>query len=178
MCLKLLFISCMKSEYKVNRVIIRYEGLHDGDLSVIGLQPKQDPIGIWTEGWGHAMLDSRGDFIKGIKNKKQAYKLSKIHTVEQADFTLVSDLLPVDLLIARKVTKQLNLTQKEALESFYYNCGYSATLTKLINEKSSDLYNWWCSHYITGGGVSLIGLVYRRKTEALLFTTGKLKFFN
>jgi len=32
------------------KLIVRYESLHDGDLKQIGLQPKMDPIGIWTEG--------------------------------------------------------------------------------------------------------------------------------
>jgi GH24 family phage-related lysozyme (muramidase) len=35
-----------------------YESLNDGDLTLIGLQPKMDCCGIWTEGWGHAMVDS------------------------------------------------------------------------------------------------------------------------
>lgn len=162
----------------MNRIITHYEGLHDGDLSQIGLQPKQDPVGIWTEGWGHAMLDEHGEFIRGKENKKLAYSLSKIHTIEDADKTLISDLNPVDLLIARKIKVSLNLAQKEAVQSIYYNCGYSDTITKLINENSPELYDWWTSHYITGNGVKLDGLIYRRKTEALLFTTGELKFFN
>lgn len=29
-------------------LIKEFESLHDGDLSVIGLQPKQCPAGIWT----------------------------------------------------------------------------------------------------------------------------------
>jgi hypothetical protein len=27
-------------------LITHYEGLHDGDLHMIGLQPKMDPVGI------------------------------------------------------------------------------------------------------------------------------------
>jgi hypothetical protein len=27
-------------------IITHFEGLHDGDLHVIGLQPKMDPVGI------------------------------------------------------------------------------------------------------------------------------------
>ncbi|MDP4201418.1 MAG: lysozyme [Bacteroidota bacterium] len=157
-----------------------YEGVHDGDMSEAGLQPKMDPVGIWTDGWGHAITDSKGNFVKGIANKALAYKLSKIHTLEDADKQLAIDLHSVDLLIARKVTITLTDYQREALRSFYYNCGYSETLTKLINTNSPALSSWWTSHYITGLGSRkpLPGLVARRKTEALLFTTGKLKFFN
>jgi lysozyme len=44
-----------------------FEGLHDGDLKKIGLQPKKDPIGIWTEGGTSAMKDSSCRFIKSYK---------------------------------------------------------------------------------------------------------------
>jgi lysozyme len=37
-----------------------------------------DPIGIWTEGYGHAMRDSKGNF-KGIANKALAYKSAKLN---------------------------------------------------------------------------------------------------
>ncbi len=162
----------------MNEIIKHYESLHDGDLTKIGLQPKMDPVGIWTEGWGHVIIDSKGNFIKGSANKQLAYSLSTIHTVEDADNYLIIDLMPVNLLIARKIIVPLCDFQKKAVESMFYNCGYSDTLTKLINTKSPDLFNWWTSHYITGQGVKLDGLVFRRKTEALLFTTGKLQFFN
>ena len=46
-------------------LIKEFESLHDGDLSIIGLQPKMCPAGIWTEGYGHAMRDNKGNFIKG-----------------------------------------------------------------------------------------------------------------
>ena len=32
-----------------------FEGIHDGDLTVIGLQPKMCPAGIWTVGYGRAL---------------------------------------------------------------------------------------------------------------------------
>ena len=171
--------SNLNTTNSMNRIITHCEGLHDGDLSMIGLQPKMDTCGIWTEGWGHAMIDWNGNFIKGIANKDLAYKLSKIHTNEEADKVLDQDLFGVNLLIARKITVPLSDNQKEAIQSFYFNCGFSETLTKLINTKSDQLYNWWVSHYIVDQNmVKQPGLVNRRKTEALLFTTGKLQFFS
>jgi len=160
-------------------IIKHYESLHDGDLKVIGLQPKMDPVGIWTEGWGHAMVNSKGKFIIGPKYKAVAYAASRITTIEQAQKQLEIDVKPVNLLIARKIAVKLTDYQLEALQAFYYNCGYSETLTTLINTKSADLYKWWTTHYVTGQGskIPLNGLVYRRKTEATLFTTGVLKFF-
>ena len=160
------------------KLISHYESLHDGDLKTIGLQPKMDPVGIWTEGWGHAIVDKNGKFVKGIANKKLAYSLSKLKTVKDADAALIEDLRPIFLLISRKIKIKLNDNQLAALASFCYNCGSSSTLFNLINEKSKNLYGWWTTHYITGQGRKLKGLEYRRKTEALLFTKGTLTFFN
>lgn len=160
------------------KLISHYESLHDGDLHTVGLQPKMDPVGIWTEGWGHAIRDEHGKFVKGEANKVLAYKLSKVKTEEDADAMLVKDLSPVMLTIERKIKIDLTENQIAALASFIYNTGGSDTLFKLINMKSKDLYKWWTLHYISSGGKTLKGLVYRRKSEALLFTTGELKFFN
>ena len=38
-------------------LIKHFESLHDGDLHKIGLQPKMDSVGIWTCGYGRAMID-------------------------------------------------------------------------------------------------------------------------
>lgn len=159
-------------------LISHYESLHDGDLKILGLQPKMDPVGIWTEGWGHAILDSKGNFVKGVANKQLAYSLAKVHTKDEADNLLLEDIKPILLTIKRKVTINLNDNQTAALISFIYNTGGSSTLYKLINTKSTNLYKWWTEHYITGQGIPLKGLVYRRKSEALLFTKNELKFFN
>lgn len=162
---------------RTNRVIKHYEGLHDGDLKKIGLQPKMCPAGVWTEGWGHA-ITYEGRMVKGAKNKDLAYSLAKVSNEDEAEFWLAQDCKSVDLLIARKIKVDLTPTQYEALQSFYYNCGYSATLTKMINEGNPKLYTWWTRHYITGGGRVLKGLIYRRKTEARLFVDGELTFYN
>jgi len=160
------------------KLIQHYESLHDGDLSVIGLQPKMDPVGIWTEGWGHAMTDGKGNFIKGSVNKKMAYALSKVKNPEQATALMLTDLQPIFAIIHHKITVALNDDQLGALASFIYNTGGSSTLYNLINTKSGQLFDWWCKHYITGQGIPLQGLVYRRHSEALLFTDSTLKFFN
>ena len=47
-------------------LIKHYESLHDGNLKEIGIQPKMDPVGIWTIGWGHAIADPiTKQFLKG-----------------------------------------------------------------------------------------------------------------
>jgi lysozyme len=161
----------MKTSERGKNLIKRYEGLHDGDLKAIGLQPKMCPAGIWTEGWGHAMIGKDGKFLKGIGDKEKAYKMQSIHNTHQADELLSNDLKQYELIVTRKVKVPLNQNQFDALVSHTYNTGGSDTLFRLINEKSNDkvIYAWFTENYIRGGGVILKGLIRRRKEEADLF---------
>src|SRR5665647_1325406 len=57
-----------------------FESLHDGDLTIIGLQPKMCPAGIWTEGYGNAIIDPvTGKFLTDSENKGRASLLSDIY---------------------------------------------------------------------------------------------------
>lgn len=152
-------------------LIKEFESLHDGDLKKIGLQPKMDPSEIWTEGWGRAMRDGKGRFLKGIANKGIAEKTATIHTAEQAEQALAEDLVPRELDVARKLKVVVNQNQFDALVSHYYNTGGSSTLFDLINRKASKdlIYKWFTERYITSGGKVLNGLIRRRKAEADLF---------
>lgn len=80
------------------------------------------------------------------------------------------------LLAARKVT--LVQHKKDALISFAYNCGLAAlsssTLLRRISGGSSDpmitdAFMMWTK----GGGITLPGLVTRRKAEANLYCNGR-----
>lgn len=143
-----------------------FEGLHDGDLRTIGLQPKKDPIGIWTEGYGHAMRDVNGNFIKGNKSPKPS-----ITTKQQAEDLLRKDLESFELIVSRKIKVPLKQNQFDALVSHAYNTGGSDTLFKLINQKapSVQIKKWFETKYITAGGVVFKGLVERRKSESKLY---------
>lgn len=159
------------------------ESLHDGDLKVINLQPKMDPIGIWTEGWGHAMVNplTKG-FIKGANNKSLAYKYSTIHTKADADLILSFDVKPIEIAL-----NELNVVEKQGefdgLVSFTYNLGIAAlrksTLLKRVElnmnaDKITEAFVMWNK----AGGIALDGLTYRRLSEAHLYNHGSLKFFN
>jgi len=161
----------MKTSQKGIDLIKSFESLHDGDLKQIGLQPKLDPIGIWTEGYGRAMRDNKGDFIKGLSNKKLAYDNQTIKTVIEAENALIQDLQSFELIVSRKITANINQNMYDALVSHTYNTGGSGTLFKLINMKASDsvIRTWFETKYITGGGIPLKGLVRRRKAEADLY---------
>ena len=146
--------------------LIKYfEGLHDGDLKIIGLQPKKCPAGIWTEGYGHAMRDSSGNFLKG--------KTMPNHTITelQAIVLLANDLEVFELIVTRKIKIDLKQNQFDALVSYSYNTGGSDTLFKLINQKApkEQIEKWFKTKYITSNGVVKNGLIERRKAESKLY---------
>lgn len=166
----------------LEQIVSHYESLHDGDLHMIGIQPKLDPILIWTEGYGRVVRDEKGNMIKGLANKALAYKFAKIHTVEQALAALAVDLEnfsgKVDSLHI-----PLKSYEHDALVSFSYNVGFEAlkdsTLLELIKSKVSPVridieFRRWNK----GGGKVLAGLTARRESESLLFIKGILKYFN
>ena len=145
-----------------------FEGLHDGDLKIIGLQPKKCPAGIWTEGYGHAMRDANGNFMKGSKMPNHTI------TKKQAEELLKQDLEIFERIVMIKIKVPLKQNQFDALVSHTYNTGGSDTLFYLINSKAKDIEikKWFETKYITGGGKVLDGLVARRKAEAKLYFFG------
>jgi lysozyme len=152
-------------------LIEKFESLHDGDLTLLGLQPKMDPIGIWTEGYGHAMRDKKGNFIRGAANKALAYANITIHTKEEARKVLLQDLSSREHTVMQNIKIELNQNQFDALVSYVYNTGGSSTLYKLINTRAPEVTvrKWFETKYITADGVKLAGLVKRRKAESNLF---------
>lgn len=152
-------------------LIKSFESLHDGDLSSIGLQPKMCPAGIWTEGYGRAMRNKSGVFLKGTKDKKEAYNNISIKTEKDAENALKIDLITYERIVLTKVKIGLNQNQFDALVSYTYNTGGSDTLFKLINHKAPDnqIRRWIETKYTTAGGVVMKGLVRRRKAESELF---------
>jgi lysozyme len=163
----------MKTGANGERLIKESESLHDGDLSLIGLQPKMCPAGIWTEGYGRAMRDDKGEFIKGIANKALAFSRISIHNEIEASKALAEDLGPREQLVMQKIKTPLTQNKFDALVVLFYNIGFSDTLTKLINTNASKeaIEAWWTTHYVTGQGnpKPLPGLVLRRKKEVNLF---------
>ena len=161
----------MRTGKKGLDLIKSFEGIHDGDLRKIGLQPKMDPVGIWTEGWGRVMRDSKGNFLKGSANKDYAEKNATIHTNDDADKALANDIRTYETIVERKVSVPLTQNQFDALVSHTYNTGGSGTLFNLINKKASakEIRTWFETKYITSQGVKLNGLIRRRKAEADLY---------
>lgn len=146
-------------------LIKHFEGLHDGDLKQIGLQPKKCPAGIWTMGYGTVMRDKNGNFLKGNVMPKVTI------TEKEAEVLLDQTLDVFENIVMRKIKILLKQNQFDALVSHTYNTGGSDTLFKLINQKApaEQIKKWFETKYITGGGKKLDGLVRRRKAESKLF---------
>ena len=161
----------MRTSVNGLNLIKEFESLHDGDLSQIGLQPKMCPAKIWTEGYGRAMRNKNGVFLKDIKDKQEAYANITIHNKQEAEKALVEDLGVFERIVSSKIKIVLTQNQFDALVSYTYNTGGSDTLFKLINQKAPEaqIKKWFETKYITANGVKLAGLVRRRKEESNLF---------
>lgn len=173
---------------ELEQIIKHYESLHDGDLSTIGLQPKMDCLGIWTEGWGAVIYDPNNRMIKGIANKALAYQFSKIKTEAEAQVDLAAKVSRISANVKAIVNKNIGLKQYQidALTDFAYNCGVgslqSSTALRLINKGDLSgvdaLLKWNKGQDSKGNLVELAGLTARRQSEIHLFKTGEVKFFN
>lgn len=157
---------------------MKYEGLHDGDLTKIGLQPKMCPAGIWTVGYGYALVNKKtGKWLKGQSDYKyiaEQYPEYMNMTEESAKKNLIEFLIKYEKKVSLSVKVPLNQNQFDALVSHTMNTGGSTTLFALINQKNdiSLIEDWWKTRYITiDGKKKLKGLILRRAEEFELFTS-------
>tara|TARA_B100001146_G_scaffold217295_1_gene221722 strand:- start:510 stop:1037 length:528 start_codon:yes stop_codon:yes gene_type:complete len=158
----------MKASNNLKKFIKTYESLHDGDLSQIGLQPKLDGAGIWTEGWGHPMRkNGRYMRVEDYPTLASVMPYQKIKTLEDADFYFDKDLAKTEKLVNMYLKVEVNQNQFDALVSHAYNCGISETMYRLVNKKASKeaIKDWFTTRYTTSGGKYLKGLQYRRNDE-------------
>lgn len=167
----------MKTSRQGIELIKRFESLHDGDLNLIGLQPKMCPAGLWTEGWGRLVLDDKGNRISGIENKDKAYQFSTIKTERDADIALLEDLQVRESMV-KSLRIGFNQNQFDALVSFVYNVGFAnlktSTLLKRIrldvnHPNIHAQFMRWDKARVDGKWEVLLGLVRRRKAEADMY---------
>jgi lysozyme len=168
-------------------LIKHYESLHDGNLKELGIQPKLDPVGIWTIGWGHAIVDPiTGKFVRDKANEKRARELFPNFDDRQAEDLLIRDLAAYETPVRKALKVKLNDDQVGALVSFAYNVGIgsfnkSSALTFLnkgdIKEAGNRLL-LWNKGTINGVKVVLKGLTYRRMSERDLLVDGVIKYYN
>jgi lysozyme len=156
-------------------IIKKWEGLHDGDLSMIGLQPKLCPADVWTEGYGRAMRGDDGKFLTRRNcSFAEAIRRSTIKTIEEAEAALLEDTREFSEAVERMLThSQLTGNQFSACVSLAYNIGTGAfsksEVRKYANFGRWDLASAAFRNWRRGGGRVLPGLVARREDEILLF---------
>lgn len=157
-------------------LVKKWEGILDGDPSTVNLDPYLDPVGIWTIGWGHAIVDTAGHFLRG----KGAQPLARALYPGGITFSQAEDLLRTDLFEAAKdveylVRVPMTDNQFSALVSFHFNTGAlkSSTLLKKLSAEdypgAADQFRRWVKGRVRGTLVTLPGLVSRRAEEEKLF---------
>lgn len=161
-------------------LVKHFEGLHDGDLSLIGLQPKRCPAGIWTAGYGRALRNpDTGKFLKADEEYPMA--LAQVNgglTEAEALEWLREDLDKT----ASQLQKLEHLTEYQfgAVVSLAYNIGVwnfqQSTLLKYLGQGEMKLaaaeFLRWDKATVKGKKQALKGLTLRREAEKRLFETG------
>ena len=160
-------------------LVQHFESLHDGDLKVIGLQPKLCPAGIWTVGWGHVVVDpATNQPLKGEKGKARALQLFPSMSLTDAKALLRKDLDKRLKAVLGMVKVPLTQGWLDALVSFEFNVGNlrKSTLLKLVNEgnfpAASMQFIRWDKARVDGVLKALPGLTRRRNAETAM-ATGK-----
>jgi lysozyme len=156
-------------------LIKKWEGLHDGDLTMIGLQPKLCPAGVWTEGYGRAMRGKDGKFLRGSNcSFSEAIRQSSIRTLEEAEEALIEDTGIFSGYVNGYLGNiAVNGNQFSACVSLCYNIGNGAfgrsEVLRRLKTNQFDLAAIAFRNWRMGGGKVLSGLVKRREDEIKLF---------
>lgn len=171
-------------------IIKHYESLHDGDLKAVGLQPKACPVGIWTIGYGHAIVDPKTDkVLRGLKDKARAYQLYPAMSLPEAEGLLIRDLSDIEPRV-RRALKARNVTEQQvgACVSLAFNIGLDAFLNSTALRRlnigdtkgAAAAFLWWNKGNIDADPELevLPGLTYRRETESHYLLTGQVVFYN
>jgi len=141
-------------------LIKEFEGLR--------LTAYQDPVGIWTIGYGHTNNTASAD--------KYPVFPGQTITAAQAEVILKADLVTYENAVNTYVTVSLTQKQFDALVSFSFNVGINALRSSTLLEKlnngdytgAANEFDRW----IHAAGTVLPGLVRRRAAEKELFLSG------
>lgn len=126
----------------------------------------QDPVGIWTIGYGHTDEAGPPKVTPGLRI-----------TDAEADEILKRDLGQYEAAVAQAVRVELSDNQFAALVSFTYNVGVGnfrkSTLLKKLNAGNYDAVPGELAKWNKAGGKTLRGLSNRRAAEAGLWARGE-----
>lgn len=158
-------------------LIKSFEGIPDGDKSTVNIDAYLCPAGIWTIGWGHAIVDNAVQ-LKGPENMARARALYPGGiTREQAEALLSGDLIPRAAALSRLLKVDLDDAEFGALIALVFNIGMgnlsASTLLRLLNAGdkagAAEQFLAWDKARVNGVLQSLAGLTRRRRAERALF---------
>lgn len=160
-------------------LVKRFEGIKDGDPTTVNLDPYMDDVGVWTIGWGHAIVDPINNrMLRGEKDASRAHELYPDGlTTSQADDLVRADLLDASRDVSAFVKVPLTDNQFDALVSFHFNTGalHGSTLLAQLNVGdyvgAASQFVRWNKGKVKGVLVPLPGLTTRREQERKLFLT-------
>ena len=154
-----------------------FEGIPDGDPSTVNIDAYLCPAGIWTLGWGHAIVDG-GAQLKGLANKARARALYPGGiTRQQAEDLLHGDLVPRAASVSSLLKMAVNDAQFGALLALVFNIGAAnfaaSTLLRKLNvgdaQGAADQFMAWDKARVNAVLQPLAGLTRRRKAERAMF---------
>lgn len=158
-------------------LIKSFEGIPDGDPCTVKIDAYLCPAGVWTIGWGHALVDG-GAQLKGPENKARARQLYPGGiTREQAETLLRADLIPRAASVSSLVKVAVSDRQFGALIALVFNIGAAnlgaSTLLRKLNAGdaagAADQFLAWDKARVNGVLQPLAGLTRRRKAERAMF---------
>jgi lysozyme len=168
------------------------EGIRDGDPSTPELDPYICPGGWVTQGWGHVLLDEKGQMLHGTAGLIKAKQLYLPITMEQAQQLLEADVAAYANHVRRIVRGPTAPHEFDAMVSLCYNIGMGAftksSVARFHNEGKhvSSLHPFTLDGVVTGAikpdnaadafllwtksaGRRLSGLVNRRRAERAMY---------
>jgi len=158
-------------------LIKSFEGIPDGDPSTVNIDAYLCPAGIWTIGWGHAIVDG-GVQLKGPAQKARARALYPGGiTRAQAEALLRGDLVPRAASVSSLLKKPVSDAQFGALIALLFNIGAgnlaASTLVRKLNAGdvigAADQFLVWDKARVNGVLQPLAGLTRRRRAERAMF---------
>jgi GH24 family phage-related lysozyme (muramidase) len=154
-----------------------FEGIPDGDPGTVNIDAYLCPAGVWTIGWGHAIVDG-GSQLKGAANMARARELYPGGiTREQAEALLHGDLIPRAASVSSVVKVALDDGAFAALIGLVFNIGAAnlgaSTLLRKLNagdlQGAAEQFLAWDKARVNGVLQSLAGLTRRRRAERAMF---------
>lgn len=158
-------------------LIKSFEGILDGNPATVNLDPYVDPVGIYTIGWGHAIVWGNNFLRTSTPNAKSIAKQLYPNglTMQQAEDLLRNDIHATSIPVEGLVKVPISDNQFAALVSFAFNVGVNnlrnSTLLKKLNARDYNGAALEFSKWNKAGGKVLKGLTRRREAEATLFRT-------